>query len=216
MFILVEGIDKLGKTTLINKLASYYGLFGYDVVIWNDFDTIFGQKVKEMFHVEHLEDATRVALLRNLRKYSTKKLDKLYITNSVVILDRFCLSTIAYQKDVQDFKPEWDYIKRYAPKMITILLTCNNLEFVKNKLSPGNPLEREVLENYDILQARFVNCLVKMQEFCTKHQLYNFKLDNNYVDFSEVITKIEEFRNKVIYDYSPNPQPTNTVVDVTD
>ena len=206
---MVEGIDKLGKTTLINKLSSYYGLFGYDVVIWNDFDTIFGQKVKEMFHVEHLEDTTRVALLRNLRKFSTKKLDKLYLTNTIVILDRFCLSTIAYQKDVQDFTDEWNYIKRYAPKMLTILLRCKNLDFIKSKLSPGNPLERDVLENYDILQARFTNCLVRMQEFCVKEQLCNFELDHNYVDFSDVMAKVEAFRNKVITEYSPNPQPTS-------
>lgn len=198
MFVLIEGIDRIGKTTLINKLALYYRLFGHKVHVWNDFDSVFGKKVKDLFHVEQLEDSNRLALLRNLRKFSTIKLDELFYSNDIVILDRFALSTIAYQSNVDNLSKEWELLRRYKNKMITILLTCKNIDFIKDKINQNDPLETCLLHSFDTIQDRFISGLFGMKEFCSDSQLEHFELDKNYVVFSDVVRKIDRFHKNLL------------------
>lgn len=95
MIFVVEGIDRCGKTTLINKFLSEYD---FDKLRYPDYEGIFGKDIQE-----HLQGTKRVNKneLENYFYYNIvgdfNKLDKYrFHSHNHVIIDRWLYSTIAY------------------------------------------------------------------------------------------------------------------------
>lgn len=102
LFLSLEGIEGSGKTTQIKEIESYLGSKGLRVLTLREpGGTLFGEKLREAILGSetplhplaecHLFLASRAQLLKE------KVLPFLLVPGSVVILDRYIDSTLAYQ-----------------------------------------------------------------------------------------------------------------------
>ncbi len=118
MFIVLEGIDGAGKTTITKKLADELQSYGYDVFVTEEpTKTWIGENVRRAIEEEKngftqalLFFADRAAHVEELKRKSEK----------IIICDRYVYSTFAYQgaqleKDIGlDNAIEW-FEKVYEP-----------------------------------------------------------------------------------------------------
>ena len=128
MLIIIEGIDKLGKTTAIKDLESYYKKKGIKVHVLNDFYTDYGKMVKRIFLDMRTNNKTRLELVRCARNDMIDNvLSKLNLSNDIIIMDRFIFSTIIYQNmNISNFEvntPEINLFWRYKSYMRILLVT---------------------------------------------------------------------------------------------
>jgi dTMP kinase len=99
--VVFEGIDGAGKTTQANLLFEDLKRRGFDVVLSKEpTDSIYGRKIKKLANAER--DLTRpleeYQLFVNDRKIHVENVIKPALARKqIVILDRYYLSTIAYQ-----------------------------------------------------------------------------------------------------------------------
>lgn len=95
---IVEGIDKIGKTTALNKVKTLLGFQGKIVHLCSDFDTDLGQNIKRIFTHDYIDNSTRLGLVRAAREdFTVKTLCHLDINNEIILLDRYVFSTLVYQ-----------------------------------------------------------------------------------------------------------------------
>ena len=101
-FIVVEGLDGSGKTTVINKLAESLRAEGKDVLIYSDFYTDpfaakIGQAIKSS-NADDIDPIANVLAITAMRRNGVSKVVAPHLDKGgVVIADRFILSTMAYQ-----------------------------------------------------------------------------------------------------------------------
>lgn len=195
MLVVIEGVDKLGKTTLVNSLKMYYGLLGKDVTVLSDFSTPFGLALKPFFCNSIISNKARLTLIRELRNHMIATcLDPLLDRpDHIIILDRFVLSTMVYQEDENNFAEEWRIIQKYAKKMITILLTSESKAFIAKKIESVDPLERKVFDEFQEAQEKYRLNMQYLKSFCTQNQVHEFLLSKDYVGFGNVVTLLNAF-----------------------
>jgi len=99
MLIAFEGIDGSGKTTQAKKLYDYLKQRGYEVSLYREpGGTKVGETLREILLKEDLDERTELLLFEASRsKLVEEKIIPELREGKVVILDRFTLSTIAYQ-----------------------------------------------------------------------------------------------------------------------
>lgn len=128
MLLVIEGIDKLGKTTAIQEVVDIYAKQNIKVHTFSDFCTSYGKEVKKIFLNMKTSNNARLELVRCARNdMITNLLDKLSLATEIVILDRFIFSTIVYQNinlSVFDMStPELNIFWRYKSHMKILLAT---------------------------------------------------------------------------------------------
>ncbi|MBI2140567.1 dTMP kinase [Candidatus Woesearchaeota archaeon] len=108
LFIVIDGIDGSGKSSIINFLAEFLADQGHNYEIWSTFeptDGIYGRQIREML-VADKDSASNARLLLDLyikdrEEHLTKGilpfLDKDFGGYPIVICDRYYYATMAYQ-----------------------------------------------------------------------------------------------------------------------
>lgn len=101
MFIVFEGIDGCGKTTVMSSVAVALKNSGYNVLISRESSNIFGQMAKYGKHkfdypeFNNMDGIDSLFLWLMARKYALKEIDQF---NGVVLQDRYYDSTMVYQE----------------------------------------------------------------------------------------------------------------------
>lgn len=118
--VTLEGLDGSGKSTVCNMLKDYLLKKGFDTVVLSDlYSTDFGLEVNRLFKSsEYIPDTKRdvCLLLAARRNLIVEKLTLLRDTNTIVIMDRYHLSTLAYQ-DMEDGYPSEQLLMLVATSM---------------------------------------------------------------------------------------------------
>jgi dTMP kinase len=101
MLIVFEGIDGSGKATQIRKLTAHLKLKGKKcaVLAYPDMHGPLGRAIDDLLHggLELPAEAQFYVFLADIAR-DQKRLCGALKANDVVILDRYCFSTVAYQK----------------------------------------------------------------------------------------------------------------------
>jgi dTMP kinase len=101
MFVVVEGIEGSGKSTLVAGLAARLQLDGYDVVVTREpGGTAVGNAVREIFLSRSftIEPLTEALLVNSARaQHVAEVIRPALAARRVVVCDRFTDSTLAYQ-----------------------------------------------------------------------------------------------------------------------
>ncbi len=99
MLITIEGIDGAGKTTIALKLYEYLKKEKGEVYLFREpGSTEVGEKIREILLMYEVGDITELLLFESARAELTERLLlPLLKKGKIVILDRFCDSTTAYQ-----------------------------------------------------------------------------------------------------------------------
>ena len=174
-FIVVEGIDGVGKSTLIKNLKEYFELIATNEVVTTREPgaTELGQQIRSMLlnpgqkidptaelllfyadRAQHIADIIRPALERN----------------AIVLCDRYDYSTVAYQRygrgvggciswdSLFDIANDW-----YSPRNhVVIYLHVDSINDVRDRLKDKAPdrMEQQSVEFYDRVIDGYVNqCL---------------------------------------------------------
>lgn len=114
-FFSLEGVDGAGKTTQVQKVAALLEAQGYDVCVHREpGGTEVGEGVRRLLlESAHLPDKTELLLFLAARSALMPTLRAEKDAGSIVLLDRFVDSTVAYQgygrgldvKMIEDLEP---------------------------------------------------------------------------------------------------------------
>ncbi len=98
MLIAIEGIDGSGKTTVAKFLKNELEKLSYSVVLLKEpTDSKWGKKIRESF-ISRLKPEEELELFLKDREYDVKENIIPALKNGkIVVMDRYYLSTIAYQ-----------------------------------------------------------------------------------------------------------------------
>lgn len=101
MFILVEGPDGAGKTTMVKSLAEYLDKLGYDVECIREPGTLsINEQIRSILKDEDsdINDRTELLLFEACRsEFVQKVLAPAIADGKVILCDRYMHSTVAYQ-----------------------------------------------------------------------------------------------------------------------
>lgn len=98
MLITFEGIDGAGKTTQVNLLEGYLKEKGLKVVVRREpGGTEVGEKIREILIRERVNPKAELFLLLASRSELVEEIRSFLAEGTVVILDRFVDSSMAYQ-----------------------------------------------------------------------------------------------------------------------
>ena len=99
MLIAFEGIDGSGKTTQAKKLKEYLESKGKKVSLYREpGGTQVGEIIRKIIIENHLDERTEILLFEASRsRLFEEKIIKELNKGKIIILDRFILSTLAYQ-----------------------------------------------------------------------------------------------------------------------
>ena len=99
MFIVVEGGDGSGKTTLIKAVEKYLLEKGYNVLTTREPGGIHAaEKIREVILNEDIDPITEALLFASARReHLTKKVLPALKEGKIVLCDRFVYSSLAYQ-----------------------------------------------------------------------------------------------------------------------
>lgn len=99
MFVVFEGIDGSGKSSLIEKVKEHYLQQGVDVLALREpGSTQIGEKIRELILHETMSPKTEVMLFFAARAELVEtKIKPALNKGTLVLLDRYSLSTYAYQ-----------------------------------------------------------------------------------------------------------------------
>lgn len=99
MFVVFEGIDGAGKSSLIEKVKEHYLQQGVDVLALREpGSTQIGEKIRKLILHETMSPKTEVMLFFAARAELVEtKIKPALNKGTLVLLDRYSLSTYAYQ-----------------------------------------------------------------------------------------------------------------------
>lgn len=97
-FITLEGIDGAGKTTQWNRLKEYYSDNSQYIFTRNPGGTLFGKQIRELvLHNEMSSIAELYLYGADRAEHINSSIKPALDEGKIIICDRFCDSTIAYQ-----------------------------------------------------------------------------------------------------------------------
>lgn len=139
LFIVIEGIDGSGKTTLALMLKKYLESEGKQVFYTSEpSDSEYGKEIETLLRKKHSSSVTKEKWLELFtldRKENMKNIKTALDEEKVVISDRYYYSTLAYQLDEQEWQ---NYALQFIVPNIVFILDCPvdiALERVKQKYS---------------------------------------------------------------------------------
>ena len=186
-FIVVEGLDGSGKTTLIENIVN--SLNGI-VPIKSLIDILpRGKCIRECIgNKEHYGNDLSIALLYLSETTRVKDIIEEYLKNGVdVIVDRWFYSTMAYTNN--KYIDIIDNVSKYLPNIDMTIYVDVDLDTIVKRLS--NKLGEDVFTNKDKL-VNVGNCY---KELKMDNQIIfnnNFEDDSYEINYNNLIEKIKE------------------------
>lgn len=186
-FIVVEGLDGSGKTTLIENIVN--SLNGI-VPIKSLIDILpRGKCIRECIgNKEHYGNDLSIALLYLSETTRVKDIIEEYLKNGVdVIVDRWFYSTMAYTNN--KYIDIIDNVSKYLPNIDMTIYVDVDLDTIVKRLS--NKLGEDVFTNKDKL-VNVGNCY---KELKMSNQIIfnnNFEDDSYEINYNNLIEKIKE------------------------
>lgn len=186
-FIVVEGLDGSGKTTLIENIVN--SLNGI-VPIKSLIDILpRGKCIRECIgNKEHYGNDLSIALLYLSETTRVKDIIEEYLKNGVdVIVDRWFYSTMAYTNN--KYIDIIDNVSKYLPNIDMTIYVDVDLDTIVKRLS--NRLGEDVFTNKDKL-VNVGNCY---KELKMSNQIIfnnNFEDDSYEINYNNLIEKIKE------------------------
>jgi dTMP kinase len=186
-FVVIEGVDGVGKTTVAKKIAERLG----GVYVKTPLDIIEdfvaskspSSNVSLRYHIDsyaHSSPRTRFLFYLYCVSEAAHHINKLLKTSDV-ICDRFLASSIAYHRVLDPELPNMDFswVVEVVPDYQVLLEVSNETEHAR-RLSGRNGRTDNILES-DLHFRRQVN-----EEFC---KLGLEKIDTTYLPISVVVEK---------------------------
>lgn len=186
-FIVVEGLDGSGKTTLIENIVN--SLNGI-VPIKSLIDILpRGKCIRECIgNKEHYGNDLSIALLYLSETTRVKDIIEEYLKNGVdVIVDRWFYSTMAYTNN--KYIDIIDNVSKYLPNIDMTIYVDVNIDTLIKRIS--NKLGEDVFTNKDKL-VNVGNCY---KELKMSNQIIfnnNFEDDSYEINYNNLIEKIKE------------------------
>lgn len=193
LFIVFDGIDGSGKSTILNKMNEYLKNLGYDVVTTHEpSSSKYGLEIQEIIQRE--KSATKEELLKlfnldreeNVAHEVLPALDK----KKIVLCDRYYHSTLAYQLEIE----EWPkFLEGVIKPDLTLIFDVNvtlGLTRVTQKYSEE---KRKIFEEPEILEKtrqKFVLMPRYLEE--------NIEIIDASKTISEVLAKVKEEVMKLV------------------
>lgn len=116
MIIALEGIDNAGKTSIAEKLVSYFQGKGTQAIISKELTTRVGSTIKESFRNEGLSPIAKSFLFAADRQIRIEQLKEKLTDDKIIIFDRYTYSAIAY-REAEGVDGNWvKEINRNVPK----------------------------------------------------------------------------------------------------
>ena len=187
-FIVVEGLDGSGKTTLIENIVN--SLNGI-VPIKSLIDILpRGKCIRECIgNKEHYGNDLSIALLYLSEATRVKDIIEEYLKNGVdIIVDRWFYSTMAYTNN--KYIDIIDNVSKYLPNIDMTIYVDVDIDTIVKRLS--NKLGEDVFTNKDKL-VNVGNCY---KELKMSNQIIfnnNFEDDSYEINYNNLIEKIKEF-----------------------
>ncbi len=186
-FIVVEGLDGSGKTTLIENIVN--SLNGI-VPIKSLIDILpRGKCIRECIgNKEHYGNDLSIALLYLSETTRVKDIIEEYLKNGVdVIVDRWFYSTMAYTNN--KYIDIIDNVSKYLPNIDMTIYVDVDIDTIIKRIS--NKLGEDVFTNKDKL-VNVGNCY---KELKMSNQIIfnnNFEDDSYEINYNNLIEKIKE------------------------
>lgn len=164
-FVVIDGLDKVGKTTLLNRLKVEYP----DAIFVNDPSKEYAKSIREiLLNTPGLENQTKAALYIAARKELMEKAILPALNQGkMVISDRFWASTYAYQCIVKEDEKESWYKKSHDIAILHHMLGVTvqpDAEIILLNIWPfGQISVEDVMDEY---------CLKHRQEITRNYQRY--------------------------------------------
>ena len=170
MFIVVEGGDGSGKTTLIKVMEKYFTEKGYDVLTTREPGGVASaEKIREVILGEEVDSITEALLFASARReHLVKKVVPALKEGKIILCDRFVYSSLAYQGYARELGIENVYsinkpvINNLMPE-VTIFLDVppeKGLERIaKNRSNEVNRLDLEGLEFHTKVREGYLKAI---------------------------------------------------------
>lgn len=163
MLFVFEGMDGVGKTTLINELAEHYRKLNHNIIVVHPFGTSVGRKAKKMLMDKNVQCSGKLALARLAgTQLLLEIINPLRFSNpkTIIFCDRFVLSTMVYQTDpVTNFENEKEIIQSLNEDMV-LLLFNSNLSFIRQHkpITEDDSIEEYALQeqNFQTMQSKYL------------------------------------------------------------
>lgn len=160
-FIVLEGIDGVGKTTQAKILARKLRLKGREVVeVREPGGTRLGEAIRELLQKEELAPWAETCLFLASRAQLVEEVIKPALAQGkIVVGDRFSLSTLAYQGGVRGLEPDKlaqlnSWVTEGLEPDLTLVI---DLE-VEEALARGKgDLREEIRQKLEIVRERYLN-----------------------------------------------------------
>lgn len=126
-FITVEGIDGVGKSTIVDLIDNYLDSLGYNTqVVRQNRDTHLAMKVRNYLSCEDAKETspTTFAFLfcASINDTIEKVIEPAHLSGKIVISDRYTLSTRVYQRESKYINMVCDIIEnQLTPDLIFVL-----------------------------------------------------------------------------------------------
>lgn len=173
LFITLDGIDGVGKSTQIQRLAEYLTNQGHDVLTVRDpGTTAVGTKLREILLDSELEMHRRTEAMLFMASRSEmieSVIRPALAAGKTVISDRFLLSTVVYQSVGGNVTPKdlW-HLGRLANDGVrpdlTILLDMSASESIKRMEGPADRMEKRGQEYLETVRQAFLQQLPESSE----------------------------------------------------
>jgi dTMP kinase len=158
-FITVEGIDGVGKSTVVNAMADYLDSLNYNTKIVRLLkDTPLSKKIRSFLSCSDAQDVspTTFAFLfcASINDAIEKLIEPAHLCGKIVISDRYTLSTRVYQRESKYIGMVCDIIEnQLTPDLIFVLDAPPNV--VQSRIDVRNE-DSDVMESVstDVLNER--------------------------------------------------------------
>lgn len=190
MFVAIEGVNGVGKSTIIEYLNLYLSKDGFNVITFKQpTDSKLGKFVRNM--EEELSGLPYFFLILSDRYKLVEELNKIISksdSNNIILIDRYILSSIVLQQlDGVNLEIIWEFSKFLPIPDLTILLTGRE-DIISERLKQRNKKTRletnfSIKEEMDyFLQGKL---FLKQKGFLIKN------IDNTKNDINHNILKIK-------------------------
>lgn len=155
LLVVVEGVDGVGKSTLLQRLAEFCESAGYEWVRSREpTDGSWGRKIRSTSETGRLSLEEELELfVRDRQEHVEQLIRPALERGSVVLLDRYYFSTAAYQ-GARGANPEaiLEANERFAPRPdLVLLLDCDPVVTLERIRSRGSA--PDAFEHLEALQA---------------------------------------------------------------
>lgn len=97
MFVVFEGLDNCGKTTIVKMLGNYFKNKGMQVDYTHEFETSVGILIRELEERGELDPILKSYLFAADRQIRTRDYTNDDYSNKIIMFDRYFLSAVAYR-----------------------------------------------------------------------------------------------------------------------